>query len=130
MITSQRSALSRLELVFVIALLLVVVGIFVNFITRHREEANRVHCLDNLRRIGEATLLFHQDRKFLPAARIAPGHATWAVQIAPYLAKDSPLLEWDFRKDFVSQTDKVRETPLTVFFCPTRRRSTPLSTPG
>ena len=126
----KRPAVTRLELLVLIVLVLVLLGVFVNFIGRHRDEANRVHCINNLRRIGAGVLGFHEERKFLPAARIAPGYATWAVQIAPFLAKESALLEWDFKKDYAAQAAKVREAPLAVFFCPSRRRSAQLSIPG
>jgi hypothetical protein len=127
-----RPGLTAPELLVVGILLLVVAGILLTAIPRLRENAHRVQCVNNLKQLGEATRRFHDARNFLPAARIADGYATWAVQIAPYLhrpAKD-PLADWDLHKSYYAQPAEVRAAQVSVFFCPSRRAPPQLSAGG
>lgn len=124
----HRAGLTRLEVVLLLAMFLVSGGLLLGYVANQRENANQQHCANNLRRIGQAILGFHEVKKFLPAARIAPDYATWAVQIAPYLQTDSGLDNWDLAKRFSAQTAASREAALTAYFCPARSRSQWLST--
>src|SRR5438105_1203678 len=88
----QRRGLTAVEVVVVLIVLLTLLGLMLTYILRQRESALRVHCMNNLRRIGTALHSFHDVSggaqpalAFLPAARIADGYATWAVQIAPHM---------------------------------------------
>jgi hypothetical protein len=118
-----RSALTRLELVIISFLALVLAGLAITAIGRQRETSNEKLCANNLRRIGAAILGYHEEMKFLPAARIAPGYATWAVQIAAHLDKDSPLAQWDLAKRYVDQPAEARTVILPTWLCPARSRS-------
>jgi hypothetical protein len=111
-------------------MILVVAGLVIISIGKQRETADEKICANNLRRIGEAILGYHEEMKFLPAARIAPGYATWAVQIAPHLQKDRPLVEWELAKRYLDQPAAARAAVLAPYFCPARRRSAWESTAG
>jgi hypothetical protein len=128
--TKRRPGLTRLELAVLLLIAAVFLGLIFTFVDKQREKANRLTCANNLKRIGQATLGFHEDRKFLPSVRIAPGYATWAVEIVPHLDKDSGLVEWDLSRPFAAQAAKVREAVLTAYFCPARNRSSWLSAAG
>jgi prepilin-type processing-associated H-X9-DG protein len=120
-----RGGFNRLELVIVLGILLVVVGLFLVVVPRMRERANRLHCQNNLRIVGEAVYLYRDQANppALPPSRIADRYATWAVLIAPYLerGKRDPTLEWDDSLPYARQPDEVRQTQLRVYYCPSRR---------
>jgi hypothetical protein len=125
-----RPGLSRLDVVLLLVIILAVVSLLVTSIGGQRELANQKACANNLRRMGEAILGFHEEKKFLPPARIAPGYATWGVVIAPRLQKDSGLAEWDLARRYADQSAKARAALITPFFCPTRQRTEWESTAG
>jgi prepilin-type N-terminal cleavage/methylation domain-containing protein len=124
----RRRGLTLVEIVIVLAVLLTLLGLLSIYIVRQRENALCVQCADNLRRLGEAAIRFCETMGgeagggFLPAARIADGYATWAVQIAPALMSEGPLLKWDMRRPYAEQTDGVRQVLPTAFICPARAR--------
>ena len=105
-------------------------------LARHRENALRAHCQNNLRQIGQAIRAYHdasavdKPRKRLPPSRIADGYATWAVLIAPHLVKEHPLLQWDEHQSYFAQTIEVREARLRLYFCPAWPRGETLSVAG
>jgi len=125
----KRRGITAIELVVAVVLFLIVLGILLTAIPRMRESAHRVQCSNNLKEMGTACRLFRDAKKFLPAARIADGYATWAVQIAPYLklAKDNPLLDWDMSKTYYDQPDEVRAAQVFLYYCPSRRQPPQLS---
>src|SRR5262249_45637222 len=113
---------TRLELVILLVIVVVLAGAIVTYLGRQRGLADEKVCANNLRRIGEALLGFHEEKKSLPAARIAPGYATWAVEIIAHLQKDSPLSEWDLARRYQEQADAPRKAMIADYFCPARRR--------
>jgi prepilin-type processing-associated H-X9-DG protein len=120
----RRRGFTVAEFLIIVALTAVLIGLFVTAIQRMRESANRLHCADNLRRMGEAVRHFHEQQfpKALPPSRLGERHATWAVLIAPYLSRrDNPLQGWDLRLPYYAQPAAVRESQVRGFFCPTRR---------
>ncbi len=123
-----RHGLTLIEVLLVLVLVLTLLGLLATYLVRQRESAFRVQCANNLKRSGEAAITFSEGtagtkgKGFLPAARIADGYATWAVQIAPGLTAGHPLLTWDPRKPFAEQDEIVRQTALMTFFCPARLR--------
>lgn len=127
---AARRGLTLLEVIILLVLVLIFLGILVTFIGRQRENALRVQCANNLKRQGEAIVVFGDAVKgkgFLPAARIAEGYATWAVQLAPYLAAENPLEAWDLQKPYATQDAKARTPAILAFLCPARNRTSYLS---
>ncbi len=132
----RRSGITLIEVLVLLLFLVVGLGLLVVLIGKQREEAAKVHCANNLRRIGEGIIRCAEGKKglggggFYPAARIADGFATWGVQITPYLFDKDPLAGWDLTKKYTGQTDAVRQTVVPLFFCPARNRSAYLSGAG
>lgn len=126
---AQRDGLTRLEMLAALVVALFVVGLIVMVLARLREAAQLEQCKNNLKAIGEAFRGYHDAsaadpaHKRLPPSRIADDYATWAVLIAPYLTKDSPLLEWDQQLTYFDQKDESRRAALIKFICPARMRS-------
>ncbi len=127
-----RCGLTVAEVAVLVVILTIVVGLLLTAIPRMRESAQRAQCANNLREMGMACRAFRDARGFLPAARIAEGYATWAVQIAAYLnvGKDNKLLQWDMSKTYYLQPDDVRTAQVPLFFCPARRQPPQVSTSG
>jgi len=131
-----RGALTKLEVLVAIALCLAALGFGAMFLARHRENSQRVACINNLRVIGQAIHAYHEasagdeKNRFLPPARIADGYATWAVLIAPHMIKEHPLHQWDKQRSYFAQTDEVRQAALYAYFCPSRRRPIAISEAG
>src|ERR1043166_5610251 len=137
----QRPGLTRVDFAVIFAVGVVLVGLLGVILARQRENGMRLQCMNNLRRIGEASIAFQEGKQgsegamkaghgFLPPARLAEGYATWAVLLAPYLAGDSPLHHWELSKPYLAQDPAVREALITTYFCPARSRPAWLSTQG
>jgi hypothetical protein len=133
---SRRRGITILEVLVVLVLAVVVVGVAAVLLLRHRENSLGVQCRNNLRVIGKAFHGYHdassadEAMQRLPPSRIADGYATWAVLLAPHLAKEGPLLQWDKQLPYFAQTDDVREARPVMYFCPARKRSDWLSQAG
>jgi len=109
-------------------------------VQRSRERAKLAECAYHLKTLGEAIYFFEgtpenlknarltprpggpASRQFLPAARIAEGYGTWAVQLGPYLFPDDPATAWDEQKSYFDQSAEAREKTAAEFFCPARVR--------
>src|ERR1019366_4187815 len=134
--TIPRHAVTRLEILVAVALCVFAAGFGAMVIVRHRENANRAQCTNNLRVIGLAFYAYYdassadQGQKRFPPSRVAAGYATWPVLLAPYLLKDQPLHQWDLPASYFSQNDDACETRLLMYFCPSRQRTDTLSQAG
>src|SRR5688572_23499082 len=81
---SRRAGFSLIELLFVIALILVLTSILLPAVNQAREKANAAACASNLRQLAQAVFLFQQDHDGgLPRASIVaetPETTTTAYQ--------------------------------------------------
>src|SRR5438128_1180538 len=145
--TRRRPGLTLIEVLVVAFVVFLVAGALVMFLFRSQQGARRAHCMNNLRILGEAIYYFEGSAESLkavglppkargaaqgtlPPARIADGYATWAVQIAPYLASKNPLADWDLRNLYVKQPENARHALLAELFCPARDREFKVSQRG
>ncbi|HYV34958.1 MAG TPA: DUF1559 domain-containing protein [Gemmataceae bacterium] len=128
----RRRAWTRIEVVVVIVVILTALGIVAVLLQTVRGPSQRVECGMNIHRMGETIQAYHEQHKSLPASCIAPGYATWAVQIAPFLQQDQgkALKGWDLNLSYYDQTAEVRAGQVAVFYCPARRVPGQLSTSG
>ncbi|MSQ95118.1 MAG: DUF1559 domain-containing protein [Gemmataceae bacterium] len=133
---SPRHGITVLEVLVVLVLCILVGGLGIVMIARHRENAQREMCKNNLRVLGGAVHAYHgkpedpNARQYFPPSRIADGYATWAVLIAPHMLSEHPLLKWDVQQSYFAQPTKVREARVIFHFCPTRTRLDTLSSVG
>jgi prepilin-type N-terminal cleavage/methylation domain-containing protein len=110
------------ELLVVMALISLLLGLLLPAVQKAREAANRIKCANNLKQITLALHLYEHTYGQLPPFSVLPtGGATWAVLILPYLEQDNLYRQWDLSRTYYEQTDVARQTPVSSYFCPTRR---------
>src|SRR5437764_989820 len=102
-----RTGINRVEVVLIVAVSVLLAGLLAGVLARQRENGLRIHCMNNLRRVGDAVQSYHTGsalkNPFLPPARIAPDYATWAALIAPHLDAQQPLHEWQIERSYFAQ---------------------------
>ena len=116
----------------VAVVLLGTAGFIIVVLQHGRDQAHRVECSMHLKSLADAMIVFDEKRKTLPASCIAPGYATWAVQIAPFLRQDhgKGLRGWVEGLPYYQQSDEVRRGQVWVYYCPARRDPPQFSASG
>jgi prepilin-type processing-associated H-X9-DG protein len=90
-------------------------------VQKAREAAARLSCTNNLKQIGLAMHMYHNDQDRFPPSRLAGGRATWAVLILPYLEQDNLYRQWGIGYPYYQQNAIARTSAVKGFFCPSRR---------
>jgi prepilin-type N-terminal cleavage/methylation domain-containing protein len=132
----RRRGFTLIELLVVISIIGVLVGLLLPAVQGSREAARRAHCQNNLKQFGLAFMNHHDQFGGFPTggwdwfnvptytngspAIGPPQKAGWGFQVLPYMEQSNV---W---KGGAGQTDQERVlvaigTPLSAFFCPTRR---------
>ena len=118
------------ELLVVIAIIGVLVALLLPAVQAAREAARRSQCTNNLKQIGLAMHNFHDVKKGLPRSRTLCYHNTWAAEIWPYMEEGIATDLYDPQKTFWLQSQQVRHTQVTGYYCPSRRSVPQLSVLG
>jgi prepilin-type N-terminal cleavage/methylation domain-containing protein len=116
----SRTAFTLVELLVVIAIIGVLIALLLPAVQKVREAAARSQCANNLKQLGLAVHNYHDNYKGIPHTRRDP-RETWAVLLLPYLEQDNLYKQWDLTKKYYEQRPEVRQQPLSVYLCPTRR---------
>jgi prepilin-type N-terminal cleavage/methylation domain-containing protein len=121
----RRRAITLIETLVVVAVIGILMGLLLPAVQWAREAANRTQCANNLKQIVTAMHQYELDFKTLPPSRIllpdGQGSANWAVLILPYLEKGALFSEWKLDQPYYQQNDIARTTPLSIYYCPSRR---------
>lgn len=128
---ARHSAFTLIELLVVIAIIAVLIALLVPAVQKVREAAGRSQCQNNLHQIAVAVHAYHDVNKKLPPGAIAgAGEGTWSVLILPYLERTDLSNQWDLTlsNTFYRVPAAVRQAQVSVYYCPTRRAPTTLST--
>lgn len=131
----RNAAFTLVELLVVIAIIGTLVGLLLPAVQSSREAARRTQCVNNLRQFGIAIHNHLDVHRFFPSGGwewndpptylqgrpvVGPEQrAGWGFQVLPYVEEGT-----------ISDAGPIAaiETPLAVFFCPTRR--SPQAIPG
>ena len=86
-----------------------------------REAARRIECSNHLKQISLAIHNFENAQQTLPSSRLGPQHATWFVQILPYVEQTNLYNSWNLTNTYYLQGTTTRTTQVGTFYCPSRR---------
>jgi prepilin-type N-terminal cleavage/methylation domain-containing protein len=109
------------ELLVVIAIIGVLVALLLPAVQQARESSRRTQCANNLKQIGLGLINFEDQNKKLPYTR-KDTYETFAVLLLPFIEQPGLYSMWDLKKQYYNQLPQVRETTLSVYVCPTRRK--------
>jgi prepilin-type N-terminal cleavage/methylation domain-containing protein len=141
----QRPGFTLIELLVVIAIISVLIGLLLPAVQAVRESANRVKCANNLKQIGLACHLYHDEYKRLPPDRYALREGpSWAWLLLPYLEQNNLYNQWQpgwpypgidptrpITPAVMARASQILRTLVPLYFCPSRGRSltTSISSP-
>ncbi len=140
----RRSGFTLVELLVVIAIIGILIALLLPAIQAAREAARRAQCCNQLKQMGLAALTHLSSRGVFPTGGTIPWSSDivyladmndpnsepagpdkqtvgWAFQILPYCEQ---LPVWKTKGAPNVRLDRIKSVPLSIYFCPTRRRST------
>lgn len=116
------------ELLVVIAIIGILVALLLPAVQAAREAARRTQCLNNCRQIGLAIHNYHDTTQQLPPSRVADQYLTWAGIILDYMEQGVIADQVDLALRFDQQPVVFRETPISMYTCPSRGHVSHLTT--
>jgi prepilin-type N-terminal cleavage/methylation domain-containing protein/prepilin-type processing-associated H-X9-DG protein len=116
----RSAAFTLIEMLVVIAIIVVLAGLLLPAVQKVRESSHRAKCANNLKQIGLALRLYHDNHHQFP-----PSHVDSAVHnafafILPYLEQENIAKQYDWLKGWNSGStnQKLIQTQLPVLQCP------------
>jgi prepilin-type N-terminal cleavage/methylation domain-containing protein len=140
---ARRTGFTLVELLVVIAIIGVLVALLLPAVQAAREAARRSQCQNNLKQLALAVHNHHDTYGKFPYTRSGGGQNrhTWALLLLQFLEQNNVLNVYRTAIPGVNQTDgmnnhtstdaqivAVRQTPIKMYLCPTRR-TTPMLSP-
>ncbi|EMI56975.1 DUF1559 domain-containing protein [Rhodopirellula sallentina] len=125
---ARRFAFTIVELLVSITIISILIGLLLPAVQSSRESARHTQCTNNLKQIGLAIQNFESQTKELPPSRNYDHFQSWAFLILPHMEQIALPEAWDDRLKYYYQSDTARQTPIPMYFCPSRRDGKILST--
>lgn len=126
----NRNAFTLVELLVVIAIIGILISMLLPAVQQVREAARRIGCANHLKQIGLSIHNYESAFAAIPPSRLnRSGGVAWTVHILPFIEAQNFHDGWDLNRwyydqgETVEQGDQLRKTPVTIFFCPSRRTS-------
>ena len=119
--STMRRGFTLVELLVVIAIIGILVALLLPAVQAARESARRTECANHLKQMGLAVHKFADVNKTLPSSRLGPQHATWFVQIMPYVEQSNLFAMWNISNTYYVQTTAAQTTSAAIYLCPSRR---------
>jgi prepilin-type N-terminal cleavage/methylation domain-containing protein/prepilin-type processing-associated H-X9-DG protein len=124
-----QSGFTLVELLVVIAIIAVLIGLLLPAVQSARESARATQCRNNLKQIGLATLVRIDAKKTYPPARYRHSSPSWFAWIMPFLERGNDFDRWSLDKTYYDSSNRrARETIIPAYICPSRARTSLLST--
>jgi prepilin-type N-terminal cleavage/methylation domain-containing protein len=127
-----KSGFTLVELLVVLAILGVLVGLLLPAIQATREASRRTQCQNNLRQIGVALQLYHNQALAFPTGCVEWrnfGNTTdrqlaWSVYLLPFIEHQTLFNQLDLTKSFDDPANAVgASVRLPVYLCPSSEMS-------
>jgi prepilin-type N-terminal cleavage/methylation domain-containing protein len=131
----SRTGFTLIELLVVIAIISILVGLLMPAVQSARESANRIKCANNLKQIGLAMHLYHDQFQHLPPSRQSLREGpSWAWFILPQLEQENLYTQWPagwaypglapgapVTSEVLTISSQVLGTAVPIYFCPSFR---------
>lgn len=92
----QRRGFTLVELLVVIAIIGVLVALLLPAVQAARESARRMKCSNNLKQIGLALHMYHDNVNTFPPGAIVTNNLSWNVLVLPYLEQGGIYGQFNF----------------------------------
>ncbi len=127
-------AFTLVELLVVIAIIGVLIALLLPAVQAAREAARRISCANNLRQMGIAVHNYHAALGSFPPGCIEPAFRktggrqfAWSALLLPFLEQQALYDKIDFSQPCYAEANaEAAATVLSVYICPSSRRSSPL----